>query len=176
MFSIVWAINVVPVSQCIQLCRQLFPTTLILCLLNDDAIKWKHFRVTGRLCGEFTGHRWNPRTQKGQWRWALVISLICAWMNDWVNNRETGEVRRYRAYYDVTVITWPVHGYLTGRDNLCNIAKHFEFVPSNWEKQTPYLVLTIELINLFQMKLHVIKMFASRVHDGSPSLHKMSVL
>ena len=32
---------------------------------NDDVIKWKHFRVTGPLCGEFTGHRWIPRTNAG---------------------------------------------------------------------------------------------------------------
>ena len=25
---------------------------------NHDVIKWKHFRITGLLCGEFTGHRW----------------------------------------------------------------------------------------------------------------------
>ena len=25
-------------------------------------------------------------------------------MNDWVNNHEAGEVRRYRAHYDVTVM------------------------------------------------------------------------
>ena len=35
------------------------------------------FRVTGPLCGEFTGHRWIPLT-KGQWRGALMFSLICA--------------------------------------------------------------------------------------------------
>ena len=23
--------------------------------VHDDVIKWKHFRVTGPLCGEFTG-------------------------------------------------------------------------------------------------------------------------
>ena len=27
---------------------------------HDDAIKWKQFRVTGHLCGEFTGPRWIP--------------------------------------------------------------------------------------------------------------------
>ena len=27
-------------------------------VLHDDVIKWKHFRVTGLLCGEFNGHRW----------------------------------------------------------------------------------------------------------------------
>ena len=35
------------------------------------------FRVTGPLCGEFAGHRWIPRTN-GQWRGALMFSLICA--------------------------------------------------------------------------------------------------
>ena len=53
------------------------------------------FRVTGPLCGEFT---------KGQWRGALMFSLICAWINDWVNNREAGHLRRYRTHYDVIVM------------------------------------------------------------------------
>ena len=57
------------------------------------------FRVTDHLCGEFTGH-------KGQWRGALMFSLICVWINGWVNNRETGDLRRYRAHYDVIVMTW----------------------------------------------------------------------
>ena len=29
----------------------------------EDVIKWKHFRVTGPLRGEFTGHRWIPFTK-----------------------------------------------------------------------------------------------------------------
>ena len=33
------------------------------CHYHDDVIKWKHFRVTGHLCGEFTGERWIPRTK-----------------------------------------------------------------------------------------------------------------
>ena len=41
---------------------------------------------------------------KGQWRGALMFSLICVWINGWVNNRETGDLRRYRAHYDVTVM------------------------------------------------------------------------
>ena len=61
------------------------------------------FRVTGHLCGEFTGHRWIPHT-KGQWRGALMCSLICPWMNDWVNNREAGDLIRNRVHYDVTVM------------------------------------------------------------------------
>ena len=31
-----------------------------------------------------------------------VFFLICAWINSWVNNSEAGDLRRHRAYYDVT--------------------------------------------------------------------------
>ena len=41
---------------------------------------------------------------KGQWLGALMYSLICAWINDWVNNREAGGLRRNRVHYDVTVM------------------------------------------------------------------------
>ena len=47
------------------------------------------------VTGEFTA---------GQWRGALVFSLICVWINDWVNNRETGDLRCHRGHYDVTVM------------------------------------------------------------------------
>ena len=52
------------------------------------------FRVTGPLCGEFSGHR----------RGALMFSLICTWINGWVNNREAGDLRRHRTHYDVIVM------------------------------------------------------------------------
>ena len=38
---------------------------------------------------------------KGQWRWAMMFSFICAWINAWVNNREAGDLRHHRAHYDV---------------------------------------------------------------------------
>ena len=71
------------------------------------------FRVTGPLCGEFTGRRWIPRgihrspvnsPHKGQWRGALLFPLICAWINDWVNNGEAGDLRRHRVHHDVIVM------------------------------------------------------------------------
>ena len=40
---------------------------------------------------------------QGQWRGALMFSLICVWINSCVNNREAGDLRRYRAHDDVTV-------------------------------------------------------------------------
>ena len=44
---------------------------------------------------------------KGQWRGALIFSLICSWINGWVNNGEAGDLRRHHAHYDVIVI-WGV--------------------------------------------------------------------
>ena len=41
---------------------------------------------------------------KDQWRGALMFSLISVWINDWVNNREAGDLRCYRSHYDVTVM------------------------------------------------------------------------
>ena len=34
---------------------------------------------------------------KGQWRRALISSLICAWTNSWANNREARDLRRHNA-------------------------------------------------------------------------------
>ena len=42
---------------------------------------------------------------KGQRRWAFLFSLICAWINVWVNNHEAGDLRRLSDHYDVTVMT-----------------------------------------------------------------------
>ena len=41
---------------------------------------------------------------KGQWRGALMFSFICVWINDWVNNREAGDLRRHPGHYDVNVM------------------------------------------------------------------------
>ena len=41
---------------------------------------------------------------KGQWRGALMFSLICVWINGWVNIRKAGDLRRFRAHYDVIVM------------------------------------------------------------------------
>ena len=41
---------------------------------------------------------------KGQWRGALMFPLICAWTNGWANKGDTGDLRRHRAHYDVTVM------------------------------------------------------------------------
>ena len=43
---------------------------------------------------------------KGQWRGALMFSVICVWINGLVNNRKAVYLRRYRAHYDITLMYW----------------------------------------------------------------------
>ena len=77
--------------------------------LHDDVIKWKHFP---RYWPFVRGIHRSPvnSPHKGQWRGALMFSLICVWINGWVNNHDAGDLRRYRAHYDVIVMAcWQVY-------------------------------------------------------------------
>ena len=70
---------------------------------HDDVIKWKHFP---RYCPFVRRIHRSPMISppKGQWRGALMFSLIYARINGWVNNGEAGDSRRHRAHYDITVM------------------------------------------------------------------------
>ena len=72
--------------------------------LHDDVIKGKQFP---RYSPFVRGINRSPVNfpHKCHWHGALMFSLICVWINGWVNNRETGDLKRYRAHYDVTVMT-----------------------------------------------------------------------
>ena len=70
---------------------------------HDDVIRWKHFPRNWPFVRGI--HRSSVNSpHKGQWRWALMFSLSCVWINDWVNSREAGDLRRYIAHYDVIVM------------------------------------------------------------------------
>ena len=84
----------IPCNTCWRLCRV-------------DFSWWRHEMETSSallaICagnspvsGEFPA--------QSQWRGALMFSLICIWINGWVNNSEAGDLRRYRAHYDVIVM------------------------------------------------------------------------
>ena len=72
-------------------------------LTHDDVIKWKHFPRYWPSVRRI--HRSSVNSpHKGQWRGALMFSFMCARINSWVNNREAGDLRRYRHHYDVIVM------------------------------------------------------------------------
>ena len=61
------------------------------------------FRVTGHFCGELTGPRWIPRTKASEAELCCFL-LSAPEINNWVNNRETGDLRRHRVHNDVIVM------------------------------------------------------------------------
>ena len=89
-------------SSMLGLCPALY-IFLCSCCFYDDVIKWKHFP---RNWPFVRGIHRSPvnSLHKDQWREALMFYLICARINGWVNNREAGDLRRYRAHYDVIVM------------------------------------------------------------------------
>ena len=62
--------------------------------------------------------------------------FICVWIDDWVNNREADDLRRYRGHYDVTVM------------NGLEVASS-----SNLMICTEYLIYTILRVNLTTFKI-----------------------
>ena len=101
------------------------------CSRHDDVIKWKHIpRYWPFVRGPFVrGIHRSPvnSPHKGQWRGALMFSLICPWINGWVNNREA-DLRRHRAHYDVIVMTLEL--------------SQFCAKPSTWPSQGDILSIT----------------------------------
>ena len=74
----------------------------IICLRHDDVME--HFP---RNWPFVRGIHQSPvnSPHKGQWRGALMISLICVWTNCWVNTGDAGDFRGHRAHYDITVMS-----------------------------------------------------------------------
>ena len=70
---------------------------------HDDVIKWKHFPHYWPFV---QGIHQSPvnSLHKAQWHGALMFSLICAWINGWVNNGEAGDLKHHHAHCDVTVM------------------------------------------------------------------------
>ena len=70
-------------------------------------LQWRHMNVTATqftrnwtICSTACPDK-NKENIQGQ---ALIFSLVCAWVNAWVNNREAGDLRRHRVHYDVIVM------------------------------------------------------------------------
>ena len=65
---------------------------------HDDVIKWK---ISSKLFAS---------CHKGQWRGALMFSLMCTWTNGWANSPDTGELRRHarHCYTSVMATYWNI--------------------------------------------------------------------
>ena len=88
--------------------------------MHGDVIKWKHFpRYWQFVRGIHRSPVTSPR--KGQWRGALLLSLIYVRISGSINNGDAGDLIRHRANYDVIVMLtdacsmfqWKLWGILT---------------------------------------------------------------
>ena len=107
---------------------------------HDDIIKWKHFPHYWPFMPRIHGSLVNS-PHKGQWCEALVFSLICAWTNGWVNNRDASDLRCHHTHYDVTVMfTTSPYNTILGRvtDPIC-ITLPFFFQSFNFWMSCLYL-------------------------------------
>ena len=105
-------------------------------------------RVIGHLCGEFTGHGEFPAQRPVTRSFDIFFDLRLN--KRWVNNREPGDLRRYRAHYDVSVmivvVPMPVklHFHIKGNHTktVCTSTKiKLYIIPVSsgfWSLQTAY--------------------------------------
>ena len=113
---------------------------------QDDVVNWKHFPCYWPFVPEIHLSPVNS-PHKGQWRRALMFSLICAWTNGWVNNRDASDLRSHHAYYDITVM-------FVKKSVLKIILLHVFFhtdlkitpLSSSWSKQRWIIVFFIYII------------------------------
>ena len=100
---------------------------IIACIHNDETLSWWRHQIEtfSALLAICAGNSPVPvnSLHKGQWRGALMFSLICVWINGWANNREAGDLRRpsrplwrHRNVSQNLSFEWPcVHPYCVDR-------------------------------------------------------------
>ena len=105
-------------------------------MAHDDVIKWKHFpRYRPFVRGIHRSPVNSPH--KDQWHGALMFSLICVWINGWVNNREAGDYRRYHAHYDVIVMCRSnVSQLVSAISYFTYILDHYVYRGAKWNRMT----------------------------------------
>ena len=145
---------------------------------RDDVIKWKHFPRNWQLVWGI--HRSPVNSpHKGQWRGTLVFPLICVWINGWENNRETGDLRRCRAHYDVTVMEYRL--LTTGNTvrseqnmhNYADILKYtsYQLCCCSFSNLTPHATMTLALCQVVRCLHKTHRQLVKPSSFLSPKIH-----
>ena len=122
------------------------------------------FRVTGPLCGELTGPRWIPVTK------ARDAELLCflwylPWINGWVNNREAGNLRWYRAHYDVTVM-YHVETYIWEKQAFSPRWLQHALQPWRSIIKSSHCERVAAQLRSIEHKCHLTNVLSSNIHKG----------
>ena len=103
---------------------------------------------------------------QSQWRGALIFSLICAWINVWVNNREAGDLRCHRSHYDIIVMSfqnrsWRISNviYVHSVPSTPNVvqlynAEHFKIYIKLGHKMSIDSLANIDIFNFVNRLVH----------------------
>ena len=120
------------------------------------------FRVTGPF---LRGIHRSPvnSPHKGQWFGALMFSLICGWINAWVNNCKAGDLIHHRAHYDVIVMV----SFISSGDTChvvleCNRSLGFSLILQLWvwpENRAPSLIVNSYVAYALRISGHAIPMW-----------------
>ena len=102
--------------------KRSLPTPLLTQVYASNAVTWSyvysslhHMETFSAFLALGAGNSPVPvnSLHKGQWRRALIFSLIYARINDWVNDREAADLRRHCGHYDANVMEYRF--YITTR-------------------------------------------------------------
>ena len=134
-FVLFWLYHLFPVDAC-----KTFTHIFMMTSSNGNI-----FRVTGHLCGEFTGHRWIPCTKTSDADlWCFLWSA--PWINCWVYNREAGDLRRQRAHCDGR------HFNVSGSLYLCGIVTNSsEVTLKHWKRNFIILIKSLTALEVVKM-------------------------
>ena len=127
---------------------------------HDDVIKWKHFpHYWPFVWGNHRSPVISPH--EGQWRGAFMFSLICAWINGSVNNREAGDLIRHCAHYDVTVMVLSNLSWSVFDTDWCDTKNRCSFNQQPYDTygeinyfhaNSPYVIILCHLLRGVQHK------------------------
>ena len=106
------------------------------------------FRVTGHLCGEFTGPRWIPCTK------ASDAELWCF--------HEAGDLRRYRAHYDATVLSMQNKQVIVSHEEGFQQTGRFIFEKIIWNANVQIYVFLIKLSYCRELRQYELNKFCRK--------------
>ena len=146
--------------------------------IHDDVIKWKHFPHYWPFVRGI--HRSPVNSpHKGQWHGALMFTLICVRINGWVNNREAGDLRRYRTHYDVIVMICVRKLTIIGSDKGLSPSRRQAIIWTNagilliWILGTNFSGTLIE-IHIFSFKKIHLQMLSAKCRPFCLSLNVLN--
>ena len=103
---------------------------------------------------------------KGQWRGALVFSVIYPWIDGWVNTLEAGDLIRHRAHYDVTVMQQRLSSspFVVWYDVLI-ISVHNQTEPWFWWYKSVMNPILQEIVQFWGIFINQFKWYYGNLHE-----------